>query len=73
MSRRKKKEPEEPKIFYLVYRKVFFGHLDKEYMLDDKGKVRKFDTRRGILRLTGCSTEAELNKAGMYIAEEVRK
>lgn len=72
MSRRKKKEPPEPKVFYLVYRKVFFGHPDKEYMLDDNGKVRKFNSRRGILRLTGCENETELNKQSMYIAKETR-
>lgn len=70
--RRKKKQPREPETFYLVYRKILFGHVDKEYMLEDSGKVRKFDTRRAILRETGCENEAELNKKGMYIAEERR-
>lgn len=72
MSRRKKKPPKEPETFYLVYRKILFGHIDKEYLLDDNGKVRKFETRRAILRETRCETEAELNKKGMYIAEERR-
>ncbi len=74
MSRRrkKKKRPKEPEIFYLVYRKIFFGWTDKEYLLNDEGKVRKFETRRAILRETGCANEAELNKQGMYIAEEKR-
>lgn len=72
MSRRKKDLPKEPESFFLVYRKILFGYIDKEYLLDDNGKVRKFDTRRAILLETGCENETELNRKGMYIAEERR-
>jgi hypothetical protein len=72
MSRRKKKKQEEPEYFYIVYRKILFGHITAEYLLDDDKKVRKFETRRAVLKLMNCETETELNAKGMYISEEKR-
>ena len=65
-----------PADYYLVYRKVASTKntsSKNEYLLDENGQVRKFGTRRSILRAFGVDTESNLNAFGMYISKEIRK